>query len=143
MNCVRWSHKGQYLASGGDDSFVMIWQQTKIKDSENWKCVHTLRKHSGDVFGVNWSPNDAYLASCSVDNTVIVWNAQAGFDALQTLRGHSGLVKGVVLDPIGKYLASQSDDGSLRIWRTSDWKQQTSITEVFEAVRIFSAVAVA
>ncbi|GAU94240.1 hypothetical protein RvY_06051 [Ramazzottius varieornatus] len=133
VNCVRWSHKGQYLASGGDDSFVMIWQQTRIKDSENWKCVHTLRKHSGDVFGVNWSPNDAYLASCSVDNTVVIWNAQSGFEALQTLRGHSGLVKGVVWDPIGKYLASQSDDGSLRIWRTSDWKQQTSITEVFEA----------
>ena len=96
-NCVRWSNKGLYLASGGDDSFVMIWQQTRVKESENWRCVHTLRRHTGDVFGVNWSPNDAYLASCSVDNSIVIWDAQKGFEAVQVLTGHKGLVKGVVV----------------------------------------------
>ncbi|OQV24613.1 Protein HIRA [Hypsibius exemplaris] len=133
VNCVRWSNKGLYLASAGDDSFVMIWQQTRVNESENWRCVHTLRKHTGDVFGVAWSKNDAFLASCSVDNSIIVWDAQKSFEAVQVLTGHTGMVKGVVWDPIGKYLASQSDDGSLRIWRTSDWKQQHCSEDSFDA----------
>ena len=29
MNCVRWSNSGQYLASGGDDKLVMIWQLSR------------------------------------------------------------------------------------------------------------------
>ena len=31
----------------------------------------------------------------------------------------------------GKYLSSQSDDKSLKIWRTSDWKEEVSISEPF------------
>lgn len=26
VNCVRWSASGKFLASGGDDKIVMIWQ---------------------------------------------------------------------------------------------------------------------
>ncbi|EDO29643.1 predicted protein, partial [Nematostella vectensis] len=26
VNCVRWSGNGKYLASGGDDNLIMIWQ---------------------------------------------------------------------------------------------------------------------
>ena len=43
---------------------------------ESWRCVHTLRGHSGDVLDLAWSPNDALLATASVDNTVIVWNGE-------------------------------------------------------------------
>lgn len=29
VNCVRWSNSGKYLASGGDDKLVMIWQLSR------------------------------------------------------------------------------------------------------------------
>lgn len=41
------------------------------------------------------------------------------------------MVKGVTWDPVGKYLASQSDDKTLRVWRTSDWQQESSVSEPF------------
>lgn len=41
------------------------------------------------------------------------------------------MVKGVTWDPVGKYLASQSDDKTLRVWRTSDWQQETFVSEPF------------
>ncbi|KAM7348901.1 histone cell cycle regulator-like protein [Cochliomyia hominivorax] len=143
VNCVRWSHSGLMLASCSDDKLVMIWRQSKgpsgvfgtggiHKNPETWKCVFTLRGHSGDVLDLAWSPQDRWLASCSIDNTIIVWDAQNFPAMLAMLKGHTGLVKGVAWDPVGKYLASQSDDRSIKIWKTSDWTCSSTITEPFE-----------
>lgn len=144
VNCVRWSSDGRHLASGGDDKVIMIWMIGRYGMSssgmfggggktnvEHWKCVSTLRGHSGDVLDLAWSPFDSWLASCSVDNTVVIWNAKRWQEILAVLKGHTGLVKGVSWDPIGKYIASQSDDKSLRVWRTHDWQQECVITEPF------------
>lgn len=145
VNCVRWSNSGKYLASGGDDKIIMVWSMTKYPNSgnivfgtknivniETWKCMFTLRSHSGDILDLAWSPQDLYLASCSVDNSIIIWNAQKFPTVHKVLSGHTGLVKGVSWDPIGKYLSSQSDDKSLRIWRTSDWQTDTIVTNPFK-----------
>lgn len=123
----------------------MIWSLTKYPNSgnivfgtknvvniETWKCMFTLRSHSGDILDLAWSPRDSYLASCSVDNTIIIWDAQKFPTVHKVLSGHTGLVKGVSWDPIGKYLSSQSDDKSLRIWRTSDWETDTIVTTPFK-----------
>ncbi|KAL5017440.1 hypothetical protein ScPMuIL_007029 [Solemya velum] len=142
VNCVRWSHNGKCLASGGDDKMAMIWQISRNagvstvfgsgrKNLEQWRPVTTLRGHSGDVLDLAWSPEDVWLATCSVDNTIIVWNAEKFPEQIAVLKGHCGLVKGVTWDPVGKYLASQADDKSVRIWRTLDWQMESSITEPF------------
>ena len=142
VNSVRWSRDGKYLASGGDDAIVMIWQighqGVVLGDSfggpvhEQWRCVHMLRGHASDVLDLSWSPDQKYLASCSVDNSIVIWNAKELPQKLTVLTGHQGLVKGVTWDPVGKYMASQSDDHSVRIWRVSDWKEVKSVTEPFE-----------
>lgn len=142
VNSVRWSRDGKYLASGGDDAIVMIWQishQGHVMEGnfggpvhEQWRCVHMLRGHSSDVLDLSWSPDHKFLASCSVDNSIVVWNAKELPQKLTVLNGHQGLVKGVTWDPVGKYVASQSDDRSVRIWRVSDWKEVKVITEPFK-----------
>lgn len=133
MNCLRWSNKGNFLASGAGDNLVMIWQQVRVGEAENWKRVHALHKHTADVFSLNWSPNDAMLASCGVDNTIIIWDVQKNFETVTILREDVGTVKGVTWDPIGKYLATQSDE-QLRVWRTADWKTQYHVSDFFEKV---------
>jgi protein HIRA/HIR1 len=140
VNCVRWSNNGRNLASAGDDKVIMIWQFCGqggssfggVINAEQWRCVHNLRGHSGDILDLNWSPQDRFLASCSVDNTVRIWNAELFPECLRTITGHSAFVKGVCWDPMNKYLASQSDDKSLKVWRTSDWKEETSVVKPFE-----------
>ena len=142
VNCVRWSVDGKWLASGGDDAIVMIWQikyQGVGKSSfgatshEQWGCVHMLRGHNGDVLDLSWSPDQKYLASCSVDNSIIVWNARSFPQKCTVITGHRGLVKGLTWDPVGKYLASQSDDKTVRIWRMSDWKEEKEIAAPFRS----------
>lgn len=143
VNCVRWSRDGRFLASGGDDKLIMIWQTSRYgvgstvfgsdcKVIESWRPVHTLRGHTGDVLDLAWSPSDVWFATCSIDNTVIVWNAEQFPEQVAVLKGHTGLVKGITWDPVGKYLATQSDDKTLRIWRTRDWQQEAVITEPFK-----------
>lgn len=145
VNCVRWSISGKLLASGGDDKVVMIWQMGrygngttgfgtngKMANVEHWRCLASLRGHSGDVLDLAWSPHDAWLATCSVDNSVIVWNALKWHEIVAVLKGHTGLVKGVSWDPVGRYLSSQSDDKSVRVWRTQDWQCETVLTEPFK-----------
>jgi len=144
VNCVRWSCGGKYLATGGDDKLIMIWQMARYLgptatfggnsgklNVEQWRCVYTLRGHTGDVLDMAWSPDDSFLASGSVDNTITIWNAQRFPDIVTVLKGHSGMVKGITWDPVGKYLASQSDDKTLRVWRTSDWQQESAVSEPF------------
>jgi protein HIRA/HIR1 len=73
---------------------------------EHWRCVSTLRGHSGDILDLGWSPDDQYLASSSVDNTVRIWNMLNMPESIAVLKGHTGLVKGIAWDPIGILLLS-------------------------------------
>ena len=141
VNSVCWSRDGKWLASGGDDAIVMIWQirHQGIMSSgfgstthEHWGCVHMLRGHASDVLDLSWSPDHKYLASCSVDNTIVIWNAKDLPQKLSVITGHQGMVKGVTWDPVGKFVATQSDDRSIKIWRISDWKEVKMITEPFK-----------
>ena len=143
VNVVRWSGDGRYLASGGDDKLVMIWQKSAFGGGsifggggkvhvEQWRLHQTLRGHDGDVLDLAWGPADAVLATASVDNNIIVWNTERFPEQITILRGHTSLVKGVFFDPVGKYLASQSDDKTMRVWKTSDWSQEAVIEEPFK-----------
>merc|ERR1719382_1225656 len=80
------------------------------KNIERWRCVLTLKGHTGDVVDLGWAPAAPHLASVSLDNTVRVWDVGTGDAArqlLQVLEGHRGMAKGVGWDPIGRYVASQ------------------------------------
>ena len=143
VNCVRWSRpEGKWLASGGDDCIVMIWQYKGVgKPSfgsgtdrgEQWGLMHMLRSHNGDVLDLAWSQDSKLLASASVDNTIIVWNALNLPEKTAVIQGHQGMVKGVTWDPVGKYIASQSDDSTVRVWRVSDWKEEKAVHEPFKS----------
>ena len=140
VNCVRWAPNGKWLASGGDDALVMIWNIRQVGAVKNfgrevyeqWGCLHQLRGHDGDVLDLSWSLDGGLLASCSIDNSIIIWSATSLPDKVATIKGHTGLVKGVSWDPVGKYLASQSDDRSLRVWRRSDWQEEANVTSPFQ-----------
>ncbi|CAG0916956.1 unnamed protein product [Notodromas monacha] len=143
VNSVRWSPTGRWLASGGDDKLVIIWQMSREAPmpvfggdgraaAETWRALTLLQGHMGDVLDLAWSPKEHQLASCSVDNSIIIWDTRKWGEKVVVLRGHTSLVKGVSWDPVGKFLASQSDDKTLRIWRCQDWKCHKVISEPFE-----------
>jgi WD40 repeat protein len=60
--------KCPWVASGGEDSKVKIW------DSRSGELVHTFHGHTGLVSSLAFSPDGKRLYSGSRDTTVKVWD---------------------------------------------------------------------
>jgi protein HIRA/HIR1 len=111
---VRWSPDGQFLASGSDDTKIVIWQfDPNAKTSfganptpENYRPIRVLMGHDSDVADLQWSPNQEFIASCGFDSKVCIWDGRT-FDRITTITTHTAFVKGIAWDPAGSFLATQ------------------------------------
>ena len=66
---MAFSPDGRWVASGGGDNTVKLW------DAEaGGKPVRTFRGHTSVVRRVAFSPDGKQLASASLDKTVKVWD---------------------------------------------------------------------
>jgi chromatin assembly factor 1 subunit B len=130
VNIVRFSPNGMYLASGGDDSAIVIWVQKSrpvefgsTLEKVTWSNHKILRGHLSDIYDISWSPDSRYLISGSVDNSAIIFNMEKG-KGIQKMCDHSHFVQGVSWDPRNKYVTTQSSDKSVRIYKNADVKQE-------------------
>lgn len=64
MSCITYSPDGQYIASGGEDSKVKIWNVS------NGFCFITFNEHTSSVTGIQFSNSKKFLVSSSLDGTV-------------------------------------------------------------------------
>ncbi|KAG0191748.1 Chromatin assembly factor 1 subunit B [Apophysomyces sp. BC1034] len=114
VNVVRFSPNGEYLASAGDDTSVILWKLSNVKDStfgreygdfekESWTMVQMFYGHNKEIYDLAWSPCGQYFITGSIDNTARVWSVA---------EHHTHYVQGVAWDPLGQYVATQSSDSS-------------------------------
>lgn len=133
--CVEASPDGRWLASGGFDHSVRLW------DAVTGKLVKTFAGHEKMVLCVQWSPDSRRIVSGGLDNTVKVWPvdavaaektaapgstppkpggaappAPAKPDFFSNFAGHAGQVYGVACSPDGKLIASCGAEKSVRLW---------------------------
>lgn len=64
MTCISYSPDGQYIATGGEDSKVKLW------NTQSGFCFVTFSDHTSGVTAVQFSRNKKFLVSCSLDGTV-------------------------------------------------------------------------
>ena len=69
---IRFSPKGDMLASASFDNTAIIWEMP------SGKLIHTLRGHSDDVLEVSFSPDSKFVATASSDGSVKVWDLSNG-----------------------------------------------------------------
>ncbi|KAK2188752.1 hypothetical protein NP493_123g03032 [Ridgeia piscesae] len=128
VNVVRFSPNGEVLASGGDDSVVMLWRQNvtsgapgslfteeEEENKESWSVFKILRSHLEDVYDIAWSSDGTQLISGSVDNSAILWDIKKGCK-LHMFTEHKSFVQGVAFDPQGAYVATMSSDRCCRVF---------------------------
>ena len=125
MRVSAWSPDGKYLAMGGDDRAVLLYNVS------TWDLSKVFTGHRGSVLSLDFSPDGKYLASGSGtdkvemnnandENVVKIWDV-ANSSLVRDLSGHTDGVLEVKWSPDGKVLVSASDDKTVRVWNTANW----------------------
>ncbi|KEG02861.1 chromatin assembly factor 1 subunit B [Plasmodium vinckei vinckei] len=146
INCVRFNKNGRYLASGGEDKFLYIWEKSKKPKSiplgydasfldykEWWNIVGSFRC-SGVINSITWSDNDTLYIGNEDNNINIIEFVKNSSCKVKVLEGHTGIIQGISLDINSEILASLSADQTLKIWKKKvdgkSWKLENSIKNI-------------
>lgn len=115
---AKFSPHGQYIASGGIDSSILLWHlPTTQRETPNYGV---LTGHKGAVTSLCWRL-DSLIFTTSADRTIAFWDAETG-QRTRKGQGHETVVNdSCVADDI---CVSVADDGSARIW---DERQKTEV----------------
>ncbi len=117
--CVSWSPDSKYIASGGMDGRLCLW------DPETGKHLGTMKAHRDSVTWISWEPAHLQLparrlATCSKDKAIKVWDAVTR-QCLFSMHSHRQAVTCVRWSGIGKgLLYSSSRDGNIFVWDPSN-----------------------
>ncbi|KAI6653833.1 Cell division cycle protein 20-like [Oopsacas minuta] len=81
---LAWSNDGQYLASGGNDNIVCVYNSVSLRTP-----LHTLTEHTAAIKGIAWCPWQPSLLATgggTSDRYIRFWNAATGrcLSAVQT-----------------------------------------------------------
>ncbi|OQR94054.1 hypothetical protein THRCLA_08261 [Thraustotheca clavata] len=112
VNRLCWNQQGTILASGSDDTRVVLW------DYQRRKPRHVITTgHSMNIFGVAFVPgtNDHIVASAGMDCEVRLHYAPFRLDGSKFLASHRGRVKDLATSPMVPHVFwSAGEDGVVR-----------------------------
>jgi len=72
INAVAFSASGRYLAAGGHEGSVFLWE-TGPGMAKSFRRLRGDGGHEGTVFGVAFDADEATLASVAIDRQVVLW----------------------------------------------------------------------
>ena len=107
VTAVTYSPDGAFLASGGEDATVRLW------DPARGRAIRTLAGHGAGVKSLAFSPDSKMLASGSADRTVRLWDPATGAP-LRTIPAGIG-VEALAFSPDGALLAGAISD-TIGLW---------------------------
>ncbi len=113
MNSVAFTKDGKFLATGGWDSMIRLFDVAQGTE------LGVARGHqSGTVSDLQFFPDDKVLVSTGADRSIRLWDVSdmSKPTLTSTLAGHQGLVFGVAISANGKWLASTGWDNQVKVW---------------------------
>jgi WD40 repeat protein len=142
-----YSPDGQYLASGGYDSFVRLF------DVADRSLQTVFEGHVGYIWSVCFSPNGKILASASKDGCIRLWDVVVDDGScLSNLSGHhnarfAAMMTTVAFSPDGWTLASGSYDvsggdeatGTVCLWNPFEESKRDNNMDWEEVILLWNA----
>ncbi|KAK6509054.1 pre-rRNA processing protein [Arthrobotrys musiformis] len=114
--CVAASPDGKYVATGGKDSRIVIW------DAEDLKPLKVFKHHRDAVNGLVFRRGTNQLYSCSSDRTIKLWSLDE-LTYVETLFGHQDEVVGIDSLAYERCVTVGARDKSARLWKIVDETQ--------------------
>jgi WD40 repeat protein len=111
VQTICFSNDGTWLASGGRDNKVIIW------DLLTRKSIHVLTGHKDEITALQFTDNQEYIISASMDRTIRIWHIRS--KKCDILNGHEAGIKTLKLLS-NKILASGGRDNTIRIWNIEE-----------------------
>ncbi len=124
VNAVAFSPNSKYLATGGSDAVVRVWDPSTGKLLVEFSGENG---HHGPIEGLAFSPDNLHLASSSNDRTIRIWSMESKSWEM-TINGHTDWVYGITYTQDGSELISASADRTIRIWDTTYGRLETTLT---------------
>ncbi|XP_061341423.1 cell division cycle 20.2, cofactor of APC complex-like [Gastrolobium bilobum] len=75
---LKWSRRGNILASGGNENHIYIWDLSKMSSSN---FLHCFKDHCAAVKALAWCPYDSSILASgggTEDRCIKIWNVQKG-----------------------------------------------------------------
>ncbi|KAI1115860.1 WD40 repeat-like protein [Nemania sp. NC0429] len=113
--CVAASDDGKYVATGGDDKRIVVWDSSL-------KPLRVFAQHRDAVTGLVFRRNSHQMYSCSKDRTIRVWNCEA-LAFVENLFGHADSALDVDALALERLVSVGARDRTVRLWKVPDETQ--------------------
>jgi WD40 repeat protein len=111
VSALAFSPDGKWLASGGDDHLIAIWE------TASGRVLRKLQAHTGKIGALAFSPDGKLLASGSADGSSILWEPLSG-RAIRRFLAPPGNIEHLAFSPDGHLYVAASGYGTA-VWELS------------------------
>jgi WD40 repeat protein len=122
---VALSPDGKYVASGGNDFTIRLWERDTGKEVRRFgpQVLRANPNAAGRAaHAVAFAHDGKRLAAGLGDNSTVVWEVATGKELFRK-QAHQGGVLGVAFSPDDKLLASSGVDQTIRLWELATAKE--------------------
>jgi WD40 repeat protein len=109
IKAIDISLDGNYLACGGDDGYIEVW------DLNSYKNIHRMQSNSDDTLAIAFNSDASKVASGGEEKVIDVWNAKAG-EQIARLEGHQEEVTNISFIDFDRKIVSTAKDKNTKIW---------------------------